>query len=347
METLGDYFQPAHFHFAAYKDKRKIKRVSLMPYCVPCILKSVLMGTCSFSLMKIMLTRHIQSMIRGDAELERNEYNFASVLYEAFLDNIIRSVHDITVDIREYTSICRSSWLQYTEPLQKRNLRKTLSTANGGSTEEQIEPDKVIAILDKKFQPRLRTFMEKGLSADALVIPDSGGDKVRASRIHELPVMAKYLLLASFLCQVNSPDRDKELLSIEKNGKRRRTSGHRDYDEEIAFGSTEEESKSLQRRYFPAERMLSVFVSIVTNCDDSTSKNAGFDNIDKLRAEESLSFYNNISFLRDIGMIHEHGQRQREDTIRLREPKYSCPMTKEDAYSLAASIKFPLGRFMK
>jgi hypothetical protein len=286
-------------------------------------------------------------MIRGDAEQEHNENDFASVLYEAFLDNIIRSVHDITVDIREYASICRSFWLQYTEPLRERNLRKTLNSAIGGSTEEQMEPEKVIAILDKKFQPRLRTFIEKGLSANVLVIPDSVGDKVRVGHIHELPVMAKYLLLAAFLCQVNSPDRDKELLSIEKNGKRRRTSGHRDYDEEIAFGSNEEESKSLQRRYFPAERMLSVFVSIVTNSDDSAVNSSGFEKTEKLRAEESLSFYNNISFLRDIGMIHEHGQRQCEETIRLREPKYSCPLTKEDAYNIAASIKFPLGRFMK
>lgn len=284
-------------------------------------------------------------MVCGEGQVERGN-SFVQTLYEAFLENIIKSLYDITVDIREYINICRSLWSQYSEPLRESKIRKTLNSALAGSTEVQLEPKDVISILDRKFQPRLRTFMEKGIPATALVVPVMGGNS-SAAGVHELPVMMKYLLLAAFICQINRPDRDKELLSIQKNGRRRRNSRHRDNDEEIAFGSNMEESKSLQRRYFPAERMLSVFVSIVSNLDNSTTTAAGNDTGKGLQAVESMSFYNNISFLRDIGMIHEHGQRQSDDTIRLRDPKYSCPLTKEDAKSIAASINFPLDRFMK
>lgn len=286
-------------------------------------------------------------MIRGDAKRAGCKNVFVDKLFEAFVENIIKSLHGVTVDIREYTNICRSLWRQYSEPLQKRNIQKTLSSTTGGPTEIPLDPEQVISILDRKFQPRLRAFMEKGVSASTLILRDTGGSRLAAEEAHDLPIMAKYLLLAAFLCQMNSPDRDKELLSIEKNGKRRRSSGHRDNDEENAFGSNVEESKSLQRRYFPAERMFSVFTSIVTNVDDSTNSTSSRDKIGGLRAVETMAFYDNISFLRDIGMLHEHGQRQPDDTIRLRDPKYSCPLAKEDAKSIAATINFPLGRFMK
>ena len=286
-------------------------------------------------------------MIRGDAERAGRNNDFVDKLYEAFLENIIKSLHDITVDVREYTSICRSLWSQYSEPLRKNNIRETLSSVKGVSTEMKIEPEQVIPILDRKFQPRLRMFMERGVSASSLSFPNAGGNRLAVDKAHDLPIMTKYLLLAAFLCQMNSPDRDKELLSAEKNGKRRRNSGHRDNDEENAFGSNVEELKSLQRKYFPAERMLSVFNSIVSHVDDSTVTTPGHENVQGLQSVESMALYNNISFLRDVGMIHEHGQRQCDDTIRLRDPKFSCPLTKEDAKSIAATINFPLGRFMK
>lgn len=298
-------------------------------------------------------------MIWGGAERAERGKDFRGPLYDTFLENIIKSLHDITVDVKEYVSICRSLWSQYTEPLRKSKIRKTLNAAMRDSAEMQlnstmgdsggVQPDtkQVISILDRRFQPRLRAFMEKGFSAGALVFPVIGGSRSAADEVHDLPVMTKYLLLAAFLCQINRPDRDRELLSIEKNGRRRRSSGHRDNDEENAFGSNVEESKSLQRRYFPAERMLSVFNSIVSNLDDSAATIPARDKVSGLRAVESMSFYNNVSFLRDIGMIHEHGHRQCDDTIRLRDPKYSCPLTKEDAKSIATTINFPLGRFMK
>ena len=237
--------------------------------------------------------------------------------------------------------IGRKLFPTYIKPLSLSSFDKTVESARNTLTAEADDTSlqrAIISILDRKILPALRLELERGLWS-----LESRGDSSTVG--HDLPLLAKYLLTAAFLCQVNRPDRDKYLFSIQKNGRRRRQDANRNDEEETAFGpgGSHEQPKVFRPRTFPMERMLSVYVSLV----GLNTSSAAFSGEERLRSLGGTAFHENFSLLRDIGFLLEYPPRQAySETIRMTEPRYWSPLTVEDAKAIASSMEFPLDRYL-
>ena len=236
---------------------------------------------------------------------------FKPSLRKSFLGTLVQSLHDRTLDLKEYIRKGRELWTTYIEPLQSDRIGKTLETAKktAGIEDRSTIQSELLALLDRRFLPQLRRDLEK--------------ETQLSDDIHEFPNLQKYLLLSAFLCQVNRPDRDRKLFSIQKNGKRRRNApAAGNADEEGAFGAA-----AKRTRTYPAERMLSVFVSVV-------GLNSGGSDDERMRSLGSTSFFESLAELRQIGLIHGNSRR------------CWCSLTAAEAQSIAKSLNFPLDKYM-
>jgi len=249
--------------------------------------------------------------------------------------------------------IGRTLFRAYIEPLRPASIEKTLDSARkslllsqkpSANSNHEVNSSRghslqqqVILLLDRKILPVLRSELQRGVWS-----LESRGEDVS----DDIPCLAKYLLLAAFLCNHNRPDRDKYLFSIQKNGKRRRGQGADGYDEEeIAFGpGSQQRPKVFRPKTFPMERMLSVFVSMVGLNHSSTSSIG--DDDERLRSLGGSAFYENLAQLCDMGLLHEYPARSDTDAVRLSEPRFWTPITMEDAQAIAASMAFPLDRYI-
>jgi Origin recognition complex (ORC) subunit 5 C-terminus len=300
-------------------------------------------------------------------------------VYRSFINALIQSVYDSTTDLKEILRLGRLLWPQYVEPLQPDRIDKTLEAAtsrclsliskkhdssdkkDGASAEslssEEVE-GQVLAILNQKILPQMRPF----LAASLYTLSASAACAARSTAVsfHDLPDLAKYLLLAGYLCQVNRPDRDKHLFSIQKNGRRRKSQAlENTAAENVAMGLTQQQQQQHQQtvqriprlRSFPMERLLSVFISVVALNQESSSStsNAAMSFIEQSERLQSLG--NNtlgqlLTYLQSTGLLHEHPPRGPADVIRLSEPRYCCSLTEDDARRIAQTLKFPLERYL-
>ena len=202
----------------------------------------------------------------------------------------------------------------------------------------------ILAHLDREIMPQLRHSLKQGLF---MLDYDSHEEtKTQSRETHELPSLTRYLLLAAYICQANRPDRDKQLFSIQGNGRKRRSRRQSDAGEELAFGSAvqnQQQPKTLRPRAFPLERMLSVYVSMIglnklpdkQDCPE-----------EMLRSLGTTSFSETLSHLRDIGLLHEQPLRSLSDPIRLVEPRYYCSLTRGEANAIAKTTGFPLEKYI-
>lgn len=166
---------------------------------------------------------------------------------------------------------------------------------------------------------------------------------------------ARYLLLAAYLCQVNRPEQDRSLFSIERNGrpsrKRNNASGG---DDSVGPLETTTTTKSLRLRNFPLERMMSIYVSLMTLHDEvgttiTRNHNHRNDSSDRLIAAASSlqeRFGEVLYHLQSLRVIQVTSSSGRDGDIRLSEPRYTCPITPEQAQSVATSLDFPLDRYV-
>jgi Origin recognition complex (ORC) subunit 5 C-terminus len=304
------------------------------------------------------------------------DVSFRSICYGSFCDTLIQSLQDYTCNIKEYIHLGRLLWPKYIEPVRRHNIDNTirlttrkldLSTSLTASGRIALFQRTILELLDRRIQPLLRHSLDRGLFVFSLDSPTIVHQDRRIATEHDdlfhqksesesrpckRPFLIKYLLLAAYICQINRADKDKQLFSIQRNGKRTRSNA--DVVEDSAFGSTGQHYvqpqqqptiKSLRPRTFPFERLLSVFVSIV-------SLNARSTNNDKVDSDfdESLNnlgtgqFNELLITLREVGVLHEI--QADGSALRMSQVNYWCSLTSDEANVISRSVNFPLERYI-
>ena len=180
----------------------------------------------------------------------------------------------------------------------------------------------------------------------------------KRSLLEQMSSHARYLLLAAFLCQVNRAERDRALFSTERNGRssQRRRSTTPEDDESTALGKT---TNLFRLRSFPLERMMSIYVSLIglhdqrmtrtmTTQEEETNQHRWqWDRFVAASLQERFGeVLYHLRSLRVIQLASSSSLDTRDGAIRLSEPRYTCHMTLDQAYSVADSLDFPLDRYM-
>jgi Origin recognition complex (ORC) subunit 5 C-terminus len=303
---------------------------------------------------QVLRCDHVRTLVTGSVlDSAAPSLDFRSVAYDSFVDTLVQSLQMTTSNVKEISHVGQRLWPRYIEPLQSReSISKTLEHArlNLAASSSTSRPDRasmqreVLSILDQAIRPALQ--VTTGAGALALLPPlepPQTSSKPSSTPYFELPLLAKYMLLSAYLCQINRPERDKDLFSIESNGKRRRTvadSQHQD-PEEMGGAVAALPSNSLPRpQTFALERMLSVFASVVglaasSNADNERSWTMG-----------GAAFYDNLAHLCETGLLHEHPGQSGYEITRLNDPRYWTSISADDAKSMAKSLSFPLHSYI-
>ena len=79
-----------------------------------------------------------------------------------------------------------------------------------------------------------------------ITIPPATADSNEVASTDELPYLAKFLLLAAYLCQTNKADLDKNLYINARSGRRRKTRGDNSHSESLTHQRL---THRLKRRY--------------------------------------------------------------------------------------------------
>jgi hypothetical protein len=285
-----------------------------------------------------------------------SDAGFKQTVFRSFLDTLVQSVHDLTSDIKEFVRLGRSLWPKYVEPLRDDSInttiesaRKALEAKGGSSNPHDSVQRQILTILDRRIFPEVRRVLQRGvftLEFDSPFVLTEEPEPASREQ-HEMPPLSKYLLLAAFICQHNRPDRDKHLFSIQKNGKRRRsTNGENNNGGDLAFGSSSQQPKTLRPRSFPLERMLSVYVSTIGLNQSLASTDGNIDRDERLRSLGTSTFNESLAHLRDIGLLHEPPSRTVADALRMNDAMYWCSLTLDEAQGIAKSVNFPLDRYI-
>ena len=311
----------------------------------------------------------MKPLIAGNNVLETSR-NFHDNVYKSFLETLVQGLSDFTSDIKEYLRLGRGLWPLYITPLlpeniastvafvQKSNIAKGKKSTNLNVT--AIEND-MLSLLDQRFFPHLRHALEYGLGVLSF---DSSGTVTTTNRSctnggvrDDLPIFVKYLLLAAYICHTNRQEKDRQLFSIERNGRKRRKTKEADNEEEMAYGTTgsqQDAPKTMRPRTFPMERLYSLYVSIVSlnasksQAENRTSAREGNDkdHPEILRSIGNIRFLETMTYLRDIGVLHDFPKRSPNDPIRFSQRNVWTTITQDEAQRIAKSINFPLDRYI-
>ena len=311
----------------------------------------------------------MKSLIAGTEQLVTST-SFYDTVYKSFLETLIQGLSDFTSDIKEYLRLGRGLWPLYISPLLPENIENTINFAqqanvakgkrstNGNA--EVVEGD-LLPLLDQKFFPHLRHALEYGFG---VLCFDSSGIAVTTtnrknsnSYDDDLPILVKYLLLAAYICHRNRQDKDRHLFSIERNGRKRRKTKEADNEEEMAYGTTgsqQDPPKTIRPRTFPLERLYSLYVSIVSlnvsksqlRHRSSGSDSNDMDNAEMLRSLGNIRFLETITYLRDIGVLHEFPKASPNEPIRFSQRSLWTTITQDEAQDIAKSVNFPLDRYI-
>jgi Origin recognition complex (ORC) subunit 5 C-terminus len=315
-------------------------------------------------LSQILLNENMKRVIVGEAYECASASQFHGAVYCSFLDTLVQSLCNLTSDITEYLRLGRALWPRYVSPVNPANIDKTLATlrkANVSKGNKQTTDDtatiqrEILSLLDQRIFPQIRYTIEHGVGAlafdsPAVVVAKSSNASTVNTSSHEVPFLVKYLLLAAYVCQVNRPDKDKQLFSIQKNGKKRRNAND-EAGEGEAFGTgSQDRLKTLRPRAFPMERLYSLYVSMVSlNPSNELSQDnydAAMHQDEMLRSLGNISFHETVAYLRDIGILHDHPKRSASENIRLSQRNFWSSITRDEAQAVAKSVKFPLDRYI-
>jgi Origin recognition complex (ORC) subunit 5 C-terminus len=289
----------------------------------------------------------MKSLITGEEWLESE---FSAVVSRSFLETLVQFLYDSTRDINVYVHLGRALWPTYVQPILAENIGETLRAVKKGreSSMTKLETQReILSLLDQKIFPHIRSLMEKGVAPSTFDSPPAlalkAGPKDKNALSHDLPHLAKYLLLAVYVCQVNRADKDKELFSIQTNGKRKR-GNQTGTGEDVAFGSGQQHVKALRPRTFPVERLYSLYVSMIGLNPLSDAPQDKHDEM--LRSSGNVDFHETVAYLRDIGILHEYPKRTSADPIRFSQRSFWSSLTRDEAMAIARSIRFPLERYI-
>ena len=306
---------------------------------------------------------------------------FADNVYQSFIGTLVQSLQDLTTDIKEFVRLGRVLWPQYTSLVRPINIQQTLDyvqrsnqSRNSGTATSMdkaaLERD-ILSYLDQKIYPYVRYAIEHGLGNLFFDLPKHipntkpgaivGEESISTSNI---PVLTRYLLLAAYVCQVNRAERDKQLFTIQKNGRNRRGNNNgRNAQEETALGCTTGDSAarlSLRARTYPVERLYSLYVSMVSlnhasaitatttsSGGDWTSSNADNNNdAEAVRSLGNIYFFDMVAHLQSMGILHDFPKRSPNDLIRLSQRSLWSSITRDEAEQVAKSVQFPLDRYI-
>jgi hypothetical protein len=349
--SLASSIQPVRIHFPAYRGRAAFESVSRTTLPVT-LRKSGILLTMMSSIGQILSLERVRSLIVGDG-FDKGD-SFEAKVYRSFVRTLVQSIYDTTKNVKEIIRFGRVLWPRYVEPLQPRNIDESITSVSRKlasfqppvqPTPERMEHD-ILAFLDRKILPQIRPLTDDYLFA--LSVPPAA-DKAEEKTVHDMPHRVKYFLLAAYLCQVNRPDRDKHLFSIQKNGRRRKSATESNTaSEDTAFGANAAggQPKSLRLRTFPLERMLSVFVSLFALHQMESNKDMQEQHTEELLSLGDASLQHNLGYLQSIGLLHEHPAAGPNDLIRLTGRRYWCEMTEDEAMSLAESLQFPLTQYL-
>ena len=311
----------------------------------------------------------MKPLIAGNNVLETSR-NFHDNVYKSFLETLVQGLSDFTSDIKEYLRLGRGLWPLYITPLLPENIASTVAFVHKSNIAKgkkstnlhvtAIEND-MLSLLDQRFFPHLRHALEYGLGVLSF---DSSGTVTTTHRSctnggvrDDLPILVKYLLLAVYICHTNRQEKDRQLFSIERNGRKRRKTKEADNEEEMAYGTTgsqQDAPKTMRPRTFPMERLYSLYVSIVSlnasksQAENRTSAREGNDkdHPEILRSIGNIRFLETMTYLRDIGVLHDFPKRSPNDPIRFSQRNVWTTITQDEAQQIAKSINFPLDRYI-
>jgi hypothetical protein len=303
-----------------------------------------------------LLQEHVNRLIVGTGVISNS--SFLDAVYRSFLETLVQALYDITSDIKEYIRLGRGLWPMYISPVSPQNISTTISiiqnsnvskglTCNGTNVNLVTMQRDILSFLDQKIFPLIRFTLENGLGV--LSFDSSGIFQFRNNtkgNEDELPILVKYLLLAAFICHTNRQDKDRQLFTIERNGKKRRKTKEADVDEEAAYGigAQQDQPKTIRPKTFPMERLYSLYVSIVS-LHQSNSDDHGIGKDELLRSLGSVQFLNTITYLRDIGILHDFPKRSTTEPIRYSHRQLWTSITRDEVERIAISIKFPLDKY--
>lgn len=370
--TIAGHIVPLRIHFPAYHGKRTLKEVrkAVLRSSGP-IVRVLKISPTHSHLTQILCQERLRKLITGeqntDLLLNHPAAGFYDAVYASFLETLVQAMCDLTTDIREYLRIGRSLWPAYVLPCSPTNIHTTLERArkqaacgNGKSIASVANEDphvlkrEILLLLDQNIFPRVRNALEHGIGS---LEWDSPGtiDETNPQSISptaengHVPAFADYLLLAAYVCQVNRPDTDKQIFSIQKNGrKRRRGNANNDQSaggtgEDVAFGFSFTDQNTHRARSFPLERLYSLYVNMINlnYCKNSEPENGE----DALRSLGTIEFDASVAFLIDVGVLHEYPSRSSTETIRLSQRSVWSSITKSEAQDAAKRVNFPLDRY--
>lgn len=296
-------------------------------------------------------------------ELEE-DFSFTRQIVKSFLNTLVQTLYGSIRDLKEFVRVGRSLWPRYVQPLQSDNIEKTLlalqkraSSTTGIASSQPLDvpaavgAKQILPFLDQQILPHIRANLTYGLYS----LSEQEHQQVKpGGSLTATAYLVKCLMIAAFICQHNKADKDKQLFTIQKNGKRSHSNKkQQSHGEDLAFGNARNGvSKSFKLRLFPMERMLSVFVSIVGLNEDRMPGKAGqLLRVNELKPNKigSSDLLDSLAHLRDMGMLHEKSSSSggiSTEEANLSAPKYWCSLTREEAEEVAKSVNFPLESYL-
>jgi Origin recognition complex (ORC) subunit 5 C-terminus len=265
---------------------------------------------------------------------------------------LVQSLYGGCRDLKEIVRLGRSLWPLYVLPLHSSKIEQTMKNVHKMFSLSKDTPATtasagrhILSFLDKQIMPHMRQKLDQciyTLRDEGLNSGENGHCVVNGEGLQSLPYLTKCLMLAAFICQTNKADKDKQLFTMQKNGKKNNGNKRKSPGEDIAFGAAKNGMAKLYRpRPFPMERMLSVFVSIVGlnqgQTKPSTGTPSGTNSVDP-SATGSSDFLESLSYLRDVGILQEASN--------LASPRFWCSLTKEEAEAVSESVNFQLESYL-
>ena len=323
--------------------------------------------------MKILATPRLMRLATGIPQASGTGLpsTIITQLYKSLIDIVIQSVESTTRDVREVLRLTRMLWPIYVEPLSKYDqIELTYEDSIDGSVDSKnvFLTRNTLEKLGQALRPHTRLMLQRCLlrPGRTITIPPATADRNEvASSTDELPYLAKFLLLAAYLCQTNKADQDQNLYTNARSGRRRKTRGDNSHSESLTHASSQKALQQLRSDRivsFPLERMLSVFSSICNKyANDETKKKSQNDLLYDATNEPinviqlgSLSLMKCISELRQHGLVHEasaSGGFYTADTSKaysksITSTKFACNLSRERAQRIAKGLGFPLNDYL-
>ncbi|CAB9521665.1 expressed unknown protein [Seminavis robusta] len=337
FSTLSSAIQPLKVHFQAYKGKEAFKQILAQPALIKRII-----GPAMFA-----------SQSSGNDP-------FSQAVVKSFLNTLVQGLYGSIRDLKEMFRLGRTLWPKYMLPLHSSRLEQTTKSLHNLFPSLKNAPlsleshwKQIVSFLDQQIRPHVKHCVQ--VSMYSLVGGSSDGPKSATRASHDkalsLSYLTRCLMVAAFICQTNKADKDKQVFTIQKNGKKNNANKKKSPGEDLAFGAAKSGlSKSYRPRMFPMERMLSVFVSIVgLNKENQKGANgsgsAGDIDVQPGHVGDT-DFFQSLSNLRDIGVLHDRPSSSTTDVANMIAPRFWCSLTREEADVVARSVNFPLQHFL-